>query len=211
MALEREAVVRTALVVLDEVGLDGLTVRRVAAELGVKPPTLYGHFKNKQALLDAMANAVFATAVDEFDPAAQGVSWPDFARSYGRWLRCVILRRRDGAKMVGGAFVGGGLYGPMDFALRKFRAAGFSERNAMRAISTIYCYVVGCVVEEQAVRRPAEDGGEAEICNGEAAADADRAPFANAGVGDLTGGFDERFEAGLKIIVRGLKPDLHWN
>lgn len=209
MTLGREAVVHTALGVLEEVGLDGLTVRRVAAELGVKTPALYGHFKNRQALLDAMANAVFAAAVDEFDPAAQGVSWPDFARSYGRWLRCVILGRRDGARMVGGAFVGGGLYGPMDFALRKFMAAGFSLRSAVRAISTIYCYVVGCVVEEQAVGPRDEAGAGANGTGYAPPADAEKYPLAQAVMGELATSFDQRFEAGLQIIVRGLKPDLH--
>jgi AcrR family transcriptional regulator len=212
MALERNEVVRTALTVLEEVGLEGLTVRRIASELGVKPPVLYGHFKNRQDLLDQMAGAVFAEAVGEFDPAEQGVSWPDFARGYGRWLRRVILRRRDGAKMVGGALAGGSLEGPMEFALRKFMAAGFSLRDAVRAVSTIYCYVVGCVVEEQAagpraaVEHPTGEGGPRM-----AASDRERYPLAH-GVGlELCQGYDARFEAGLQIIVRGLKPDLHWN
>ena len=121
--------------------------------------------------------------MDDFDPAEQGVSWPDFARGYGRWLRRVILRHRDGAKMVGGTFVGGVLHAPTDFALRKFMAAGFSLRDATYAVSTIYCYVVGSVVEEQAAGPEAAESAES---------------------------FDDRFEAGLKIIVRGLKPDLHY-
>src|ERR1700688_4158094 len=57
VALKRQGVVRTALRILDEVGLDGLTVRKLASELGVQAPALYWHFKNKQALLDEMATA----------------------------------------------------------------------------------------------------------------------------------------------------------
>jgi AcrR family transcriptional regulator len=208
MALEREAVVRTALAVLEEVGLEGLTVRRIAAELGVKAPALYWHFKNKQELLDHMAGAVFAEAVDDFDPAEQGVSWPDFARGYGRWLRRVILGRRDGAKMVGGAFVGGALHGPVDFALHKFMAAGFSRADAAQAISTIYCYVVGFAVEEQAADPGGDGAGEPRTIRvlGDGA---EKYPLAHAAGAEFLSSFDDRFEAGLKIIVRGLKPDLH--
>jgi TetR/AcrR family transcriptional regulator, tetracycline repressor protein len=57
-ALTREAVTRAALRLLDEVGLEGLTTRRLAAELGVQSPALYWHFRTKQDLLGEMAEAV---------------------------------------------------------------------------------------------------------------------------------------------------------
>ena len=53
--LDRTRVADTALKLLNEVGLDGLTLRAIARELDVKAPALYWHFKDKQALLDEMA------------------------------------------------------------------------------------------------------------------------------------------------------------
>lgn len=53
--LQRDTVVRAALTLLNEVGLDGLTTRRLAERLGVQQPALYWHFKNKQALIGALA------------------------------------------------------------------------------------------------------------------------------------------------------------
>lgn len=53
--LDRALVARTALDLLSDLGLDGLTLRAIATELGVKAPALYWHFKDKQALLDEMA------------------------------------------------------------------------------------------------------------------------------------------------------------
>ncbi|MDF2848837.1 MAG: TetR family transcriptional regulator, partial [Oerskovia sp.] len=53
--LDRERVVRAALALLDEVGLDGLTLRRLAQDLGVKAPALYWHFASKADLLHEMA------------------------------------------------------------------------------------------------------------------------------------------------------------
>ena len=54
MALAREDVVWAGLRLLDEVGLDNLSLRKLAKELGIQAPTLYWHFKNKQDLLDEM-------------------------------------------------------------------------------------------------------------------------------------------------------------
>lgn len=53
--IDRKQVVDTALRLLNEVGLDGLTLRGIAKELNVQAPALYWHFKNKQELLDEMA------------------------------------------------------------------------------------------------------------------------------------------------------------
>ena len=57
--LDRARVADTALKLLNEVGLDGLTLRAIAKELDVKAPALYWHFKDKQALLDEMATEMF--------------------------------------------------------------------------------------------------------------------------------------------------------
>ncbi|NUR85911.1 MAG: helix-turn-helix transcriptional regulator, partial [Nonomuraea sp.] len=54
MSLDRELIVRTALRLLDEVGLEKLSLRRLAKELGAHPTALYWHFSGKQELLDAM-------------------------------------------------------------------------------------------------------------------------------------------------------------
>ena len=52
--LQREAVIRTALELLNDVGMEGLTTRRLAERLGVQQPALYWHFKNKTEVLTAM-------------------------------------------------------------------------------------------------------------------------------------------------------------
>src|SRR6266545_4694662 len=60
--LTRQTMIETALLLLDEVGLDGLTVRRLAAELGVQSPSLYWHIRTKQELLDGMADTIVQAA-----------------------------------------------------------------------------------------------------------------------------------------------------
>jgi TetR/AcrR family transcriptional regulator, tetracycline repressor protein len=56
--LSRETVARAALALTDGEGLDALTVRRLATDLGVTPMALYWHFKDKDALLEGVAEAV---------------------------------------------------------------------------------------------------------------------------------------------------------
>lgn len=57
-SLQPDLVVASALRIVDEQGLDALTVRKVAEEFGVTPMALYWHFANKEALLDAVGDAV---------------------------------------------------------------------------------------------------------------------------------------------------------
>ena len=150
--LDREAVVRTALRVLDKTGLDGLTVRKIASELHVQAPALYWHFKNKQELLDEMATTVLADFVREHGLPAENLSWSAFASEHVHGLRQTLLRYRDGARMFSGRYLtDSSLYESMEVALRKFTEAGFSLSEAATALSTLYCYVVGFTIEEQAI------------------------------------------------------------
>lgn len=59
-ALTRSAVVRAAIAVADSDGLDAVSIRRVAADLGARPMSLYTHIASKDDLLDLMANDVIA-------------------------------------------------------------------------------------------------------------------------------------------------------
>jgi AcrR family transcriptional regulator len=56
--LSRDRIVATASALVDAEGLDAVSTRRLAAELGVSGPSLYNHFRNKEEILDAVADAV---------------------------------------------------------------------------------------------------------------------------------------------------------
>ena len=58
MRIQREQVVAAAWALLDEAGLEGLTMRVLAKALSIQAPSLYWHFPGKQALLDAMADTL---------------------------------------------------------------------------------------------------------------------------------------------------------
>lgn len=87
----RADVVATALRVLDEQGLEGCSMRRVAAELDVQPSALYHHVPNKQSLLALMADEITRDAreAEAVDP-----------RALCTRLREAMLAVRDGADVV---------------------------------------------------------------------------------------------------------------
>ncbi|OXM49333.1 TetR family transcriptional regulator [Amycolatopsis alba] len=148
MGLTRQDIVRAGLRLLNDVGLNGLTLRLIAQELGVKAPALYWHVKNKQELLDEMATRMYADAMPGRVP--EGLGERDSLELASRALRRMMLAYRDGAKVFAGTFmtdesliVGNPLQGRVD--------AGLEPYLAGRAFFTVYSYVVGFTIEEQAV------------------------------------------------------------
>lgn len=88
--LDKSKVINSALELLNEVGIEGLTTRKLAQKLGVEQPTLYWHVKNKRALLDALAIEMLDRHHTHFCPL-EGESWQDFLRN-NACCRSRILR-----------------------------------------------------------------------------------------------------------------------
>jgi TetR/AcrR family tetracycline transcriptional repressor len=150
MPLARESVVRVALTLLDEVGLDGLTVRRLAERLGVQNPALYRHFKNKQDLLDAMARAMVADAFVGTGLPATGEYWMEWLADVATRFQRTLLAYRDGARVIGLADLSGSdLLATQEMALRVLTVAGFDLRAALVSVVAIFDYALGAAFEEQ--------------------------------------------------------------
>ncbi|KAF4409489.1 MULTISPECIES: TetR/AcrR family transcriptional regulator C-terminal domain-containing protein [Streptomyces] len=209
--LDQALVVDTALRLLNETGLDGLTLRRIAKELDVQAPALYWHFKNKQALLDAMATAMMRRMVAEADTLAAGpsASWQQWITDACRTLRGTLLDYRDGAKVFSGSrFTDTTHAGPLEKYLRFFRDSGFTVAQGVNAYTTAYHFTIGFVIEEQGMR-PGPDGrrGNFDLAEREAWLAPDHPLAAEAGW-ELFGNYEERFELGLRAIVAGLEHTL---
>lgn len=82
--LSRDRIVACALALVDAEGLQSVSTRRLAAELGVSGPSLYNHFRNKDEILDAVADTVCAQV--EVSMFTDGTEWRqallEWARSY---------------------------------------------------------------------------------------------------------------------------------
>lgn len=180
--MNRETVVTEALDLLDEVGLETVSTRRLAKRLGVEQPSLYYHFKTKKDLLAAMAEAAMAPHADAPLPSPED-DWREWFLENSRSFRHTLLMRRDGARLHAGSAPTGDL----DRIRRKMAflvTSGVPERQAQMAMLAASRYTVGCVLEEQA---------EADPPNSEDLP-------ADVPVLD----HEEAFEAGLALILGGL-------
>jgi AcrR family transcriptional regulator len=142
MSHHRSDVVEHALEVLDRHGLADLSMRRLAADLGVQPSALYWHFENKQALLAAVADEVLRRGERPVAPGA----WPEQVTAYAHQLRDAMLAYRDGADLVATALAFG--LGTADPVARLVELLGGTP-VARVAATTILYFVLGHVNEEQ--------------------------------------------------------------
>jgi TetR/AcrR family transcriptional regulator, tetracycline repressor protein len=176
MTLRRETVVETALRLLNEVGVDGLTTRRLADELGVRSPALYWHFKDKQDLLDQMASTMVARAMAGLESPAPDRDWAGWLGDRARAFRSGLLAYRDGARVHAGSRPEAEDLGPVWRLAAMMEASGLSRQDAIRGIVAVSRYTVGCVAEEQA-----------------------------GDTGDTAGDPEADFEFGLRLLLRGLR------
>ena len=103
MALDRQQVIDEALLVLDDRGLDALSLRTLAGRLGVQAPTLYWHIGSKAELLDALADAILDDALRAIPTPGTDDNWAEWLLTALTELRGAMLRHRDGARIVSGA------------------------------------------------------------------------------------------------------------
>lgn len=202
MALDRKMIVQAALGLLDQQGIEGLTMRRLAEALGVQAPSIYWHYADKPALLDDIANALLEDVARTADKSADFRSV--LRRSAGE-LRHALCARRDGAQVYAGTLVVG------DNALRlaesmigALLAAGFDAGTATRASFSLLYFVLGFVIEEQALGRqagldPASIGARLEQLG------QNRFPALQQAAPHLVEpDQDARFAFGVDLFVRGL-------
>jgi TetR/AcrR family tetracycline transcriptional repressor len=200
--LEPHAVVHAALQVLDEAGLEGLSIRAIAERVGVRGPALYWHFRDKQALLDEMAEAMLADRADQLRRPAEGEPWWDWLAETARWLRRAVVSHRDGSRVFAGVTlpsVPTFLY-LQDLAIGVLHDAGFSWEQALQGVVSLHVYVVGATIEEQSMPSPAV------IQRFEGVfPDADRNPSLAAAFAQFDWDADAGFEHGLGLILAGLR------
>src|SRR5271163_46258 len=102
MKINRDMVTRAGLKLLNEDGLEQLTLRRLGVELNVQAATIYWHFKSKEELLDEMATTVLAEGANNLIPKRNSSDWKVWASTFGHGLRKTLMTYRDGARMVSG-------------------------------------------------------------------------------------------------------------
>lgn len=200
--LQRESIVQTALALMNEIGLEALSLRRLADELHVQAPALYWHFKNKQELLDAMAEAMLAPHQSIGDPMPEG-DWAGWLMQMAQGLRRVLLGYRDGARLLAAADVSQTSIRTLDRALGVLVGAGFGYQAAFTGIMTVVNYTLGFTFEEQtSPDMPPEQQLELLQAQIESAnLEHLRAAFQSAMIPDS----DTEFESSMQLLLDGLR------
>lgn len=149
--LSRESTLRAALEIIDEDGVEGLTMRRLGRALGRDPMSLYRHATTKAALLDGVAETVLAElSVDVADG-----DWEAQLRTVARQFRDLALAHPNVIPLLVTrplatpiAMRPLGTLRPLEAILELLIRAGFTEVDALHVYRSFYGFIQGHVLNE---------------------------------------------------------------
>lgn len=202
--LDAARIAVTALALIDDHGLDALSMRRLGAELGVQGMALYRHFVNKDEILDAVRHLLVEEFAERLADAPPRDGWREHLHTFAVCYRQVALTHPNAFPLLAtgaekawshGREVAGAVLGHL-------LAAGFDEQTAIGAERTAIRYVIGYSLIETATAGTARPTPE--VIQVERADD----PLARL-VRSITLAPDERlFLLGLDLILDGLATRL---
>ena len=148
--LSRELIAQTALKLTDEVGLEGLSMRKLGAELGVEAMSLYHYVDSKDDLLDAMLDDLYREIDLPID--SDDVSWEVALREGLTAFRDVLLRHQAALELFSSrpAMTGTSL-DVLLWAYNRFAAAGLSPAQSAIAFRYAVSFVIGHAADELGV------------------------------------------------------------
>lgn len=204
-SLSRDQVLDGAVALADDVGIEALTIRRLATALGTKPMSIYRHVPSKEQIIDGMVERVFAEIER---PAADG-DWIDALRR-----RClsakVALNRHPWAAplMEARRSPGPETLGHHDAMVACLRRGGLSWQMVAHAYATLDAFIFGFSLQEATLPSHAEGEFVAAAEDIAIAMDADAYPHLVAFTAEhvFQPGYDfsDSFEFGLDLILEGV-------
>ena len=204
--LSRERVLRAAIALADDSGLQSLTMRKLGQALGVEAMSLYNHVASKVDLLDGMIDIVFS----EIELPSREDGWRAAMRQRAISVRRVLSRHRWAiGLMESRSSPGPATLRHHDAVIGCLRDAGFSIELAAHAFSVLDSYIYGFALQERSLPFPTPEET-AELAQDILAGfPADKYPH----LAELTTqhvlrpGYDygNEFEFGLDLILDGLE------
>ena len=156
--LNRAKIAATAIRIADTDGLDGLSIRKIAKELGVGPMRLYDYVLNRSELLDLMVDAVYARIAE----AGEHPGWRATVLAFARATREAALNHEWFADLLGAR----PHLGPHALAVGESTAAALSRAPGVhgidglqRALGALNAFLVGALRREVTERRTARSTG----------------------------------------------------
>jgi AcrR family transcriptional regulator len=205
--LSREAILTAALQLVDDEGIDALTMRRLAATLEVNPMSLYHHLPNKAAVLAGLAELVFAD-LEQPDPG-DTVPWDDQLKDAARAYRNALRAHPNLALQVlsDTAAVSAVVVVTVEPFYRALDRAGLSPRQVFEAVNTMVDFIHGFSLGEASVRNDSFELAPDLITRVSQLPDG-KAPTLTRivdelGADGLAYDFDSGFESGLSTLTAG--------
>lgn len=207
--LSAERVIEGAVGLADQIGVDALTIRKLADALDTKPMTIYHHVANKDAIIDGMVDQVYG----EIDLPLTDTDWRTAITHRARSARAVLARHPWATPLMDSREAPGpNTLRHLNAVLGCFRSNGFSLRMTAHAIALVDAFIFGYALQEAGL--PATEGEEAvdmaEAMN--AQMPADLYPYLIEISVDhvMVPGYDfgEEFDFGLELILDGLEARL---
>jgi AcrR family transcriptional regulator len=208
--LTRDRIVDAAVGLVDEAGLDALTMRAVGKRLGAGTMSLYRHVSGREELLDLVLQAMAA----ELSPAALSGDWRADLTTIAREVRAGLLRRPHLTVLLTSRAGRGRAELPeLDRTLGVLRSAGFGRRGAVMANHALGNYVAGAALWE-AIGLAGTSGEQREAERQRVVEMVEQVPadvfpgLAWVGPKIVAGSMDERFEFGLACLLDGFEARL---
>jgi AcrR family transcriptional regulator len=205
--LSRERVLRTATTLADREGLESLSMRKLADELGAGAMSLYHYVANREQLVDEMIEVVFG----EIEPPSLDVDWKTALRRRAVSTREALNRHRWAVGLMEGrAKQGPASVRLHDAVLGCLREAGFSIELTIQAYSVQDAYIYGFALQEKAL--PFESAEESAVVAEEQNWQIEQLAAQFPYLAEVVAGhvakvgydFTEAFEYGLDLILDGL-------
>jgi TetR/AcrR family tetracycline transcriptional repressor len=204
--LTRQRIIRAALRIMDEEGLEAVTMRAIGRDLGVEAMSLYNHVQDKEDILNGVCEQVLA----EFR-IPESEDWAEAARLGAREYRRLLLAHPNVITLLSegkSSFTNPDALRAYEFALDVFRSVGLAEAESVKAFHTFGGYILGFVMMELGPMVGGRDDeahlqAHEEMARMLASADLPRLREAFPYIIDCD--VEEQFEFGLELLIEGLR------
>ena len=207
--LTRPAILDAALALVDEEGIEALSMRRLAARLRVDAMSIYHHLPNKAAIISGLVEAVFAT----MPPTPADGPWPDRVRAWARAYRDLALAHPNLVLQIvtDSAAASEAMIMTGEPLYAAFEAAGLTAPQIVVAAGTLVDFINGYALALSPPAADADTGapGPDPVDQRLAALDPGEVPAirrVQAGLGGQSPSGADYFDACLDIIIRGVTP-----
>ncbi len=206
----RERAIRVAIALADAGGLDALSMRKLAHELGIEAMSLYYHVKSKDDILDGMLDVAYS----EFSTPHAGDEWREAMRERANSTRGVLSRHPWAIAIKARTSPGPATLAHLDAVIGCLRAAGFSMPMTGHAMSILDSYVQGFAQQEAAL--PLDPTGDIRTATKEIIAQQESMQEAFPNLADMAAtlilqpgyAYGNEFAFGLDLILNGIEDAL---